>query len=275
MSTQWNRLSIRIHTPPMRLKILGCGTSTGVPIPGCKCQVCRSTDPKNHRDRTSALIITDSGEQYLIDATPDLRHQALRWQVDFLDAVLFTHAHADHIFGIDDLRSFNFTSGKPLPCYATETTFKSIRQTFSYLFDRDPEYKGGALADLDFQRISAGDDFNLGKLTIEPFELRHGKMEVLGFKMGNLAYATDCHLIPENSKQALKGIDILILDGLRYQSHPTHLSIPEAIALAQELKVGQTYLTHMTHTVDYQSVSSQLPKTVELAYDGLEIEFEA
>jgi len=257
----------------MKLKILGSGTSTGVPIPGCRCEVCRSSDPKNHRDRTSALIQFDSGVQYLIDASPDLRHQALKWNITHLEGVLFTHAHADHILGIDDLRVFNFVSRRPLDCYSTNTAFKSIRQTFPYLFDKDPEYKGGILADLNFHEISPGKSFELANCKVLPFELQHGNVEVLGFRIGNLAYATDCNIIPDSTKELLKGVEILILDGLRYEPHPTHLSIPEAIEQAQSLGVAQTYLIHMTHNVDHHTVSAQLPAGVSLCYDGLELEF--
>lgn len=257
----------------MLLTILGCGTSTGVPIPGCRCPVCLSPHPCNKRLRTSAVISTDEGRTILIDATPDLRQQALRAGIERIDAVLFTHAHADHILGIDDLRAFNFIQQSRITCYGSRHTLPRIRHMFSYVFEPDENYLGGALPQLDLVEFENGVPFKLFDLPIEPFSLMHGDLEVTGFRFGNLAYATDCNAIPLVSQKRLKGIDLLVLDGLRYEAHRTHFTIPEAISVAGALEVGATWLTHMTHTVEYEEVSRKLPRSISLAYDGLQIEF--
>lgn len=259
----------------MLLTILGCGTSTGVPIPGCQCRVCLSSHPRNKRLRTSAVITTDEGRRILIDATPDLRYQSLRAGIERVDGVIFTHAHADHILGIDDLRAFNFIQGSRISCYGSSHTLPRIRQMFSYVFDPDENYLGGALPQLDLIQFENGTPFSLFDLKIEPFSLLHGDLEVTGYRFGNLAYATDCNSIPLQSQLVLRGIDLLILDGLRYEPHRTHFTIPEAVSMAKALEVGSTWLTHMTHSVEYEEVSSQLPPGVALAYDGLQIEFRA
>ncbi|MBX7139005.1 MAG: MBL fold metallo-hydrolase [Oligoflexia bacterium] len=255
----------------MILKILGCGTSTGVPIPGCDCAVCSSPDPKNHRNRTSALIKLDSGDNILIDASTDLRQQALRWNVRRINAMLLTHAHADHILGMDDLRCFNFTLRAPIPCYGLADSLQDVRRVFSYVFDPDPNYEGGMLPQITLNPIEAYRPITILGTEILPFELRHGRMTVLGFRCGNIAYATDCKTIPERSITALKGVRFLVLDGLRYEQHRTHLTIDEAIEIAGKIGAEKTYLTHMTHSVDYSETMAKLPPHVELAYDGLEI----
>ncbi|RIL04597.1 MAG: MBL fold metallo-hydrolase [Proteobacteria bacterium] len=256
----------------MRLKILGCGTSTGVPIPGCGCAVCASPHPRNQRLRTSALLMLDSGENILIDASTDLRQQALKWGIKQIHATLFTHSHADHILGIDDLRAFNYVMNCAMPCYATAHTWEDIKRIFAYVFRHDPNYEGGAPPKLTTHEFTHFQEFELLATRIMPFELEHGRLKVTGFKIGELAYATDCKVIPHASKEILRGIKFLILDGLRYEAHRTHMTIPEAIDAAQELGAGKTYLTHLTHNVDYVEVNAKLPKGVELAYDGLELE---
>jgi phosphoribosyl 1,2-cyclic phosphate phosphodiesterase len=227
----------------MQALILGCGTSTGVPLPGCRCDVCRSKDPKNHRDRTSALVTLDNGRNILIDVSTDFRHQALRFDIPKIDAVLYTHAHADHILGTDDLRCYNFIQRERIPCYGTSVTLKHIRECFSYIFNPDPHWEGGLLAQLSHHEIDGITPFELFGQEIEPFELVHGRTVVTGFKFGPFAYATDCKTLPEATKQLLKGIPYLILDGLRYEPHPSHLSIDESIAIAQELKAEKN-LSH-------------------------------
>lgn len=259
----------------MILKILGCGTSTGVPLPGCRCAVCTSNDPRNQRLRSSALIKVKAGCNILIDATTDLRQQALKWDIRRINAIIFTHSHADHILGIDDLRSFNFIQKGPIPCYATQETFEDIKRVFSYIFSPDPAYQGGAVTKLSIHKINLLKPFTISGLRIVPFPLLHGRKEVTGYRLGELAYATDCKGIPAESRDVLRAVKILVLDGLRYKPHQTHFTIPEAVALAKELGVKRTYLTHMTHTVDYSKVNSKLPPGIQLAYDGLEIEFEA
>ncbi|NLF24396.1 MAG: MBL fold metallo-hydrolase [Deltaproteobacteria bacterium] len=255
----------------MIIRILGCGTSTGVPIPACSCQVCTSSDPRNNRTRASALITFNDQQSLLIDACTDLRHQVLKWGVKNVHAVLFTHPHSDHILGLDDLRGFNFVQSEPIPCFACKDTLQELRRIFPYAFEPPPNYLGGQLVQLDFHEISPPQPFiALGK-EIQPFLLMHGTKAATGYRIGDFAYATDCNHIPPQSKALLKGLRCLILDGLRHQPHATHFTISQAIEVAMELNAEITYLTHMTHDVDYESVSAKLPAKVRLAYDGLEI----
>ncbi len=255
----------------MKVKILGCGTSTGVPLPGCTCNVCTSGDIKNYRDRTSAYIELDNQNSILIDATTDLRQQSLKWNIKQVGAVLYTHGHADHILGTDDLRVFNFRTKAPIPCYGTRETLQTIEKTFPYIFSRKNGYEGGMLAQLELIEISPLKPFHVHGTEVLPFELFHGKMPVTGFRIGNFVYATDCNSIPEASKSVMKGARYLILDGLRYEPHKTHFTIPESIEAALELGAEQTYLIHMTHSLDYSATNAELPETIELAYDGLEL----
>lgn len=257
----------------MLLKILGCGTSTGVPIPGCDCAVCLSTHPRNQRDRTSAIITGPDGCTVLIDAGPDLRQQALRWKVRRVDSVLFTHAHADHILGIEDLRGFNFVHRKAIPCYGSNETLASIRNVFHYVFNPDPNYEGGMLVKLTTHQVSPLQEFEASGIPFLPFTVMHGSLPVLGFRVGSLAYATDCNFIPEESIAQLQGLKYLFLDGLRYEQHSTHFTIPAAIEIAKRIGAEQTYLVHMTHSIDYETVTRQLPGGIALAYDGLEVTF--
>lgn len=252
--------------------VLGCGTSTGVPIPGCKCPVCQSTHPRNKRLRTSIYLRLPNNKVILVDASIDLRMQALTFNLERVDAVLYTHAHSDHILGTDDLRCFNFVQRQAIPCYGTAFTLDRIRDTFNYIFVPNPKYEGGLLANLSLNPINLHQPFTIEGLKIEPFRLWHGSMEVAGFKFGNFAYATDCNRIPDETKQLLHGIEWLILDGLRDEPHGTHFTIDQAVAMAKELDAKHTYLTHMTHAVDYESTNARLPEGIELAYDGLKIE---
>lgn len=207
----------------------------------------------------------------LIDTSADLRSQALAFGLKSVDAVLYTHAHADHIMGMDDLRCFNFYKHGPIPCFSNKPTLEALRRTFPYIFEQDPNYEGGLLPKLSLHEIEAGKPFVVCDYEFYPFELQHARLQVLGFRVGDFAYATDCKVMPESSRQALKGVKHLVLDGLRFEQHRTHLTIAEAIALATELEIPLTYLTHMTHTVDYASVSAELPAHVKLAHDGLQI----
>ncbi len=256
----------------LRITVLGCGTSTGVPMPGCACDVCNSPDEKNRRLRCS-LLIQYSGKNILVDAGPDLRAQALRANIQHVDAVIFTHSHADHILGIDDLRPFNFKQGGSIPCYGTRETLEQIRRVFHYVFDRDPNYMGGLVSELTLNEIDYYESFELFGLRIEPFLLLHGNTNVAGLKIGNFAYATDCKVLPAKTKSLLTGIDTLILDGLRHRDHSTHLTIDEALAEAAELNAGKVFLTHMSHSIDYTIDSAKLPKSAALCFDGMTLEF--
>lgn len=261
------------------LTLLGCGTSTGVPLPGCRCSVCRSTDPRNNRLRTAAHLSSSAGLSVLIDAGPDLRQQVLRKGIEHLDAVLFTHAHADHILGIDDLRAFNFVSRQAIPCYASEETAAGIRSLFDYAFNPHPLYEGTPVQ-LDMRGLTTGATFTVSPLlekeplhpcSVLPLTVHHGRLPVTMYRFGPIAYATDCNAIPPETIEQLRGVQVLFLDGLRSNPHPTHFSISEACAVAQQMGIPRTILIHLAHSVDYAEAMSQLPEGVEIGFDGLQV----
>jgi len=251
-----------------KVTILGSGTSTGVPMPGCECAVCLSDDPRNKRLRPSALI-TRGERNILIDAGPDFRQQALRARIPSIDAILFTHAHADHILGIDDLRCYNFKQSSSIPCFGTQPTLDQIRRIFFYVFDRDPNYLGGGISQLRLEPIVHEQQFEVHGMSILPFPLEHGRLTVTGFRVGRFAYATDCHAIPASAREALRGVETLVLDGLRDNPHQTHMTIDQAISNAEQLGVKKLYLIHMSHSVDHATTAARLPDWVELSYDGM------
>lgn len=253
---------------PFRVTMLGSGTSTGVPVIGCRCRVCTSDNPKNKRTRPGLKLEFDAGPVVLVDTPTDLREQALRFGLPRLDAVLFTHAHADHIFGLDDIRIFNFRQGRPIPCYGSETTLGSIRRTFSYVFEAGQE--GGGKPQLDL--IPVREPFELLGGMVVPVPVWHGAMEVFGYRLGRFAYVTDCNVIPETSFDLLEGVEILILDALRYRPHSTHFSVEEALKAAEQIGARRTILTHFSHDVDHDAPAVALPEGVELGYDGLALD---
>ncbi|MCK4738939.1 MAG: MBL fold metallo-hydrolase [Deltaproteobacteria bacterium] len=255
----------------LRLRILGSGTSTGVPLIGCTCSVCTSSEKRNKRLRSSAIIETGL-ENILIDTSPDLRTQALSNNIIKVSAVLFTHAHADHVHGIDDLRVFNMIQGTPIPCYGDVRTITKIREVFGYIFNKVEG--GGWKPELTTTITESEKAFELFKLQITPIDLVHGREIITGFRVNNLAYVTDCSELPDASREALKGIKVLILGALRERPHPSHFSIGEAIQVAKDLGVERVILTHLGHKVDYGWQKSKLPKGVEFAYDGMAIDFE-
>ncbi len=257
----------------MILKILGCGTSTGVPVPGCSCKVCTSSNPRNKRLRTSAVVQTEGGLNILIDCTTDFRQQALTHNLKSVDAVLFTHSHADHILGLDDLRGFNFVQENPIPAFATARVFEDLNRIFFYAFTPNPEYEGGSPPELEAHEIFESLPFEIDNIVFRPIPLMHGSWPVTGFRIGDLAYVTDVKTIPEASMRALKGVRFLVLDALRYEEHRTHMTFPQAISAAQQIGAEKTYFTHMTHSIDYDEINAKLPAGMELAYDGLEIKF--
>lgn len=259
----------------MEVLVLGSGTSTGVPLPGCACEVCTSSDPKDYRNRTSILIQTDHGKNILIDTSPDLRQQALTFKIRKIDAVIYTHSHADHILGLEDLRPFNFVHRNSIPIYATENTTSGLKRCFDYIFNPDPDYEGGLLAQVSLTTITEKDAFVVEGVKVQPIPLYHGKMLVLGFRIGNFAYCTDCNQIPESSIEALKGVDTLIIDALRFNKHGkhgTHFTIEESIEEIKKINPKQAYLTHMTHLISHSRDSALLPAGVAFAYDGLKFE---
>lgn len=249
---------------PFRVTMLGSGTSVGVPVIGCRCAVCTSDNPRNKRMRTGLKLEFDNGV-VLIDTPTDLREQALRFGLPRLDAVLFTHPHADHIFGLDDIRIFNFRQGRAIPCYGSEATLSALRRTFAYVFEEGQT--GGGKPQLDL--IPVREPFELLGRTVVPVPVWHGEMEVFGYRLGDFAYVTDCNVIPEAGFRLLAGVEILILDALRYRPHSTHFSVLEALEAAQRIGARRTILTHLTHDVDYGAPAVPLPAGVELGYDGL------
>ena len=258
----------------MQLRILGCGTSTGVPVPACKCAICTSEKERNIRTRTSAVISNNSGSSILIDTSTDFRVQALRWKVPRVDAVCYTHYHSDHILGLEDLRGYNYAQKSRIPVYGTKETITHLKKCFEYVFFPDPNYHGGGVAQVDAIEFEELQPLQIVGIELLPFPLKHGGINVTGYRVGEMAYATDCNIIPSESLEVLKGVRYLVLDGLRYEPHPAHLTIPEAIEIAKTIGAERTILTHMTHTIDYDEVSAKLPSGVELAFDGMLLDFE-
>jgi phosphoribosyl 1,2-cyclic phosphate phosphodiesterase len=247
---------------------LGTGTSVGVPVVGCGCDVCQSDNPKNKRTRTSVVFGLPDG-MLLIDTTPDLRSQLLREHISSIDAIVYTHDHVDHVYGLDDIRPLCFRKGGPLPVYCEPRVERRIRRAFDYAFE-EPVVAGGGLPKMTLHQIGL-DSFGLLGVTVVPLRLHHGAFEVLGFRIGNVAYCTDTNEIPDQTWPLLEGLDVLVLDCLRPAHHPTHFSIDEAVEVAQRIAARQTYFVHMSHEIDHGSVSSLLPTGMELAYDGLTV----
>lgn len=250
--------------------ILGSGTSVGVPVIGCGCAICRSPNPKDQRTRCSAVVGLPGGN-LLIDTPPDLRIQLLRENIGIVHAVLFTHEHADHVMGLDDLRLMQFYLGRPVPLFCEEKVESRLRLSFDYAFAEAASTHPGATPKLDFHRIGE-DPFTILDAQVVPIRLNHGpNFSVLGFRLGNVAYCTDTNGIPESSWPLLADLDVLILDALRTRPHVTHLSLDEAVAIARWLQPKRTIFTHIGHELDHDQTNRQLPDTMELAYDGMRI----
>ena len=263
-------------TPPLSVTLLGTGTSTGIPIIGCGCDVCTSDDPRDARTRCACYVrVGEMG--LLIDTGPDFRQQALREGIDRIDAVCYTHHHFDHVVGLDDLRPFFFENKTVMPCYAHADTADVLRRNYDYIFGADP-YPGAANVTLDvidgpFRVPSrAGDE---AAVPVDPILLRHGEMPVYGYRLGRFAYLTDASAIPEASFEQLHGVDVLVLDALRPDPHPTHFSFDEAVAAARRIGARETYFVHMTHAVRHAEADARLPDDIHLAYDGLTVEVPA
>ncbi len=250
----------------MKITILGSGTSTGVPMVGCYCPVCTSDNPRDKRTRASILIRYNE-RTVLIDTSTDLREQALRHHIRRIDAVLFSHAHADHVNGIDDLRGFHFIHREIIPCYASRETLETLQSGFSYIFN---EHEGSGYSPL-LVAHEISEPVELFGNVVVPIPLLHGKTLSLGYRIGNFAYLTDCSAIPESSFELLQGLELLIIDGLRWTEHPFHFNIAGAIAAAGQIKAPRTVLTHLTHQIAY-SEECKLPPGFEFAYDGMEFD---
>jgi phosphoribosyl 1,2-cyclic phosphate phosphodiesterase len=248
--------------------VLGTGTSHGVPMIGCECPVCTSNDPHDKRTRPS-IWVRYGGVRFLVDTSPELRLQCLANGIREVDAVLFTHHHADHVAGLDDLRRFNWMTKKAVPCYGTERTLAGIQRMFSYAFERDPN-SPHSRPELDLHIIKC-DPFEVNGVGIIPIPLMHGPLPVLGFRFGPFAYCTDCSTIPEDSISLLRGVEVLILDALRHDPHPTHLSLKQAVDLATRIGASRTYFTHMAHQLKHAETDATLPSGMALAHDGLKI----
>jgi phosphoribosyl 1,2-cyclic phosphate phosphodiesterase len=249
----------------MDLLFLGTGTSYGVPMMGCDCEVCRSSDPRNKRTRASVVFQYD-GRNVLVDTATELRLQVIANGITHLDAVLFTHAHADHLHGLDDLRGFTSTRG-PIDLYADARTAGIIRTSFAYILDGDNSY-----VDLPRVRLNEIDGpFELFGETIWPIELEHGTLPILGFRVHDVAYLTDCSGIPEASLRQLHRLKVLVIDAVRFQPHPTHFCLDEALEVIDILAPVRALITHISHHFDHQTVNAMLPANVELAYDGLKV----
>jgi phosphoribosyl 1,2-cyclic phosphate phosphodiesterase len=255
----------------MILTILGCGTSSGVPLITCKCAICRSRNPKNKRTRASVWFQA-RGKSLLIDTSPDFRAQALREKIGRIDAVLYTHPHADHIHGIDDLRAYNFIQKATIPIYCHAWTFDEIPKKFAYIFKGS--YEGGGIPMLDLRKIDENAlSLDIQGVTVVPIPVDHGSQKTVGYRIDSVAYVTDTSYIPPTSLERLRGLSTLILDCVQEGPHRTHLNLAGALSVVEELKPRRTFLTHLGHEFDYNHwmKKGRLPKGVSLAYDGLKI----
>lgn len=265
--------SIRWYSEPkektieIKVTLLGTGTSQGIPVIGCQCPVCQSTDPKDKRLRTAALLQAN-GKQLAIDCGPDFREQMLRAKVQDLDAILLTHQHNDHIIGLDDVRPFNFMNQTDMPVYCTQAVEEELKQRFSYIFATENRYPGAPMVHL--HRIHKEAPFQAAGLPIQGVKVWHGKMPVMGFRIGRFAYITDVREIPEEERPKLRGLHTLVLSALHRKPHHSHLTLEQALELIQELQPQQAYLTHISHRMGkHADVMRELPRGVELGYDGL------
>lgn len=251
------------------LTVLGSGTSMGVPTIGCQCRVCTSTDPHDHRLRPS-IMLEYAERCVLIDTTPDFRQQAIREHIRKLDAVVYTHAHADHILGLDDVRPLSFRNPEKIPLYAHPATAEGLRRIFRYIFDAD--YKYGGIARVEIRDIDGS--LELFGACFEPIVVLHGDAEIHGFRFGSAAYLTDFSEIPAPSMERLHGLDILFLDALRHKPHPTHSTVANSLRLVEELRPQRAFFTHISHDLPHAETNRELPPHVQLAHDGLKLEFE-
>lgn len=257
---------------PVKLTFLGTGTSFGVPQVGCSCAVCRSSDPRDKRSRSGA-IVQSGGHTILIDTPPELRSQLVGAEVSRVDAVLYTHEHADHTHGIDDLRIFSARARQPLPIYGPPETLERLRSTFRYIFDDEMvAYEGTSKPQLESHPLEPGSEVVVAGIPVLPLAFPHGHLRVYGYRFGALAYLTDVKSVASPEMERLRGLRVLVLNALWWRSHPTHMSISEAVETARSLGAERTYLTHLTHETGHEELAAKLPAGVFPAYDGLVVE---
>lgn len=252
----------------MLVRFLGTSTSYGVPIIGCRCATCTSTDPRNWRTRASVYVESDEGVRLLIDSGPELRVQALWRGVTHVDAVLYTHLHADHTAGLDDLKNFNASLGGILPCFGDAGTGASLRARFGYAFTGTPWI--GLIPHITFTDVDSS-PFLAGKTCVQPIPMRHGGIRSTGYRIGRFAYLTDTSDVPASSRALLRDLDVVVVDALRWEPHPTHLSVPQALELIAHIKPRHAYITHVGHTLEQEATNRRIGPNVEVAYDGLEL----
>ena len=251
---------------PARVTFLGTGTSHGVPMIGCACATCRSTDPRDTRLRPSIYVDVPGHTRILVDTSTDLRQQALKNHITRVDVVIYTHAHADHILGLDELRRFNAVQQTSIPCYADARTWENLKKAFFYVFDGLARH-GGGIPQLEPREITG--PFDVAGVEIVPVPLLHGRTPILGLRFGSFAYLTDCSAIPDDSWALVEGVETLVIDALRHKPHPTHFTVAEALVAVERIAPRRAYFTHMCHDLPHAETSARLPAGVELAYDGL------
>ena len=253
----------------VELTVLGSGTSLGVPTIGCPCRVCLSSDPRDKRTRPS-ILLRYNGHAVVIDTGPDFRFQAIRAGLNRLDAVLYTHGHADHVLGLDDTRAFTLNTNKTIPIYANQSALRGIRRIFQYAFDGYAPF--GGVPSIEDHLITG--PLELFGLEFVPVQVLHGRLEVLGFRFGPVAYLTDYSQVPESSYELLRGVEIVFLDALRHEPHPAHMTVAEALVEVERIRPKQAFFTHIAHDLGHQETNASLPEHVRLCYDGMQLEFD-